>query len=430
MTEKRRIMLSSQLKINSSFKVVLVLVISLVQAFAWANEISFNTVHESALKNSADLKLVQSSFDEARYQLNMTTSAFLPKLGVEARHEKYKSDIEDKNDDTSNIFVEWNIFNGLRDVKRRQSHKAESQVARISKERFENNFEWIAKAKYAQAYALQEQVESYKKIIQSNYKNLETVRRQKSSGRLSDADFLEFQLFDAKLRQDFIRLELEASKAFAELRLFAGLPDLTKVTTLLVPRPLKLNEADIKLLLVSEKSMLAESKLKVESLEAAVSEETGRFLPTVDLKATRGSTGLREASYEPETIYSVNARWELFSGFEDVNSRKKALARLSQGKVQYANDQISSQSQAEQLLSQLNNITDRLKFEEENQKSVETFLKTVESEYRRGVKSSSDLKSALELILTTSLNRSALRADYFSSRARLQALLGQIVEEK
>ena len=426
--EKRKIMLNSLLK-TSKF-LLLFVGLTLAQAKAWANEVDFQTVYQAALKNSISLKLSEASYDEAKANLGIANSEFLPKVGVEARREQIKSDLEDLKENTSNVYVEWNLFNGFKDYNKRKSQKTDYAISKIQKDRTQINFEWIAKAKYAHAFALQEKTDAYKNIIQSNLKNLETVKRQRSSGRLSEADYLEFQLFDAKLRQDLLKIELESANALSDLQNFSGLENITQLKTSLTPKRLDLESLDLRSKVQSGHSLLEEQKLKVESLEAAKAETSGSFLPEVNLRATRGSEGIREATADPETVVTLSARWELFSGLESVNQRRKAVAQLSKAEVQYQSDKVQLINRAEQLGKQINNIIERLRFEDGNKKNVEKFLATVEGEYRRGVKNSSDLKSTLELILTTGVNASDLKADYFVSRAELQEILGEVVPEK
>lgn len=426
--EKRKTMLNSLLK-TSKF-LILFFGLTLAQANAWANEVDFQTVYQAALKNSISLKLSEASYDEAKANLGIANSEFLPKVGVEARREQIKSDLEDIKENTSNVYVEWNLFDGFKDYNKRKSQKTEYAISKIQKDRTQINFEWIAKAKYAQAFALQEKAAAYKNIIQSNLKNLETVKRQRSSGRLSEADYLEFQLFDAKLRQDLLKIELESANALSDLQTFSGLDNITQLKTALTPKRLDLESLDLRSKIQSDHSLLEEQKLKVESLEAAKAETSGSFLPEVNLRATRGSEGIREATTDSETVVTLSARWELFSGLENVNQRRKAVAQLSKAEVQYQSDKVHLINRAEQLGKQINNIIERLRFEDGNKKNVEKFLATVEGEYRRGVKNSSDLKSTLELILTTGVNASDLKADYFVSRAELQEILGEVVPEK
>lgn len=422
-------MSNSLSKINKLIQLKLVTSILFVQANVWAKDVDFSTVFESAQKNSAELKISQAHLAEATAESEIVNAAFMPKIGIEARHEKFDSNIEKLSKETSNIYAEINLFNGFKDRKNKKSVLANLKVSRIKKERFELNFEGLTKAKYAKAYALQEQVTLYKAIIESNLKNLEILKRQKQSGRLSEADFLEFQLFDGKLKQDLVRLELDAATTMAELKIFSGLPAIDKLTTKLFPKAIQLSNSEIKALLSGENSQLYERKLRVESLDALKSQTNGYFLPEVNLKASHGSLGYRETQNDSETVVSLFAKWELFSGFEDVNKRKQAIAKLTEAESEYKNDQLVLMSRSEQLLKQINNIVERFKVEEENEKTVKKFLSMIESEYRRGIKSSSDIKSALELILETSLNRENLRSDYFASRFELENLMGQTLKE-
>jgi outer membrane protein TolC len=147
------------------------------------------------------------------------------------------------------------------------------------------------------------------------------------------------------------------------------------------------------------------------------------------LKATYGSLGIRETLDSPESTVGIVARWELFSGFESANHRKVAAAQLVKAKAELDNNRVHILSRAEQLRNQLKSISSRLEFEQKNQKQIERFLKAVQDEYRRGFKNSNDLKSALELVLDTQINKGILRADYFEARAELQEILGIELKE-
>lgn len=390
----------------------------------------FDTVLNAAMKSSSDLAITKATTDEAEALFKASNSTFMPRLGVETRYETFDSDFEKIKGGTSNAFVEWNLFNGFRDVQNRKGLSADAQAAQTEKDRLEMNFRWIAMAKYTRAQVMQENVEIYKKVIQSNLKNLETVKVRRSSGRLSDADLLEFELFDAKLKQDLIALETDSSAVMADLEAFSGLSPLSNLTTQLKPRPIDLDSLNLKEILATNRSKLYESQLRVDAAEARKSLTTGGYLPQVNLKATYGSLGLRETVVSPETAFGVVARWELFSGLETVNSRRVANAQLERAKAELESNKIQNLSRAEQLRTQLKSILTRFDFEEKNQKNVERFLRTVQDEYRRGVKNSNDLKSALELILETQLNRAALRSDYFVARAELQTILGTELKDQ
>lgn len=417
-------MFNLQLKTNKAiFSALLAMLVE--PAYA----VDFETVYQSALKSSAELTKVRTQSDEANANFGASNSNFMPRAGVESRYETFDSDFERVKGGTANAFVEWNVFNGFRDMQNRRSLGAEAKAVRFDKDRFEMNFKWMTMAKYSKAQVLQEHVEAYKRVIQSNQRNLQAVKTRRSSGRLSDADFFEFELFDSKLKQNLIELETEASAAMAELEAFSGVSPIGELTTQLKPKSLALDDLNFREMLGTQASKLHTSQLKLESAEARRALTTGGFLPEVNMKATYGSMGLRDTDVAPETAFAISARWELFSGLETVNSRRVATAQLARAQAEYESDRIQSLSRAEQLRKQLRSIFARLEFEEKNQKNVERFLKTVEQEYRLGVKNSADLKSALELVLDTDLNRASLRSDYFSARAELQEILGIELKE-
>jgi outer membrane protein len=397
---------------------------------ASAGAVDFETVYQAALKNSTELLRIRAQHAEAVAMQRASNSRFMPKAGVESRYETFDSTFERVKGGTASAFAEWNLFNGFKDVQNRKSLIADSSAVEVDKNIFEKNFKWLAMAKYTRAQIMQENVETYKRVIQSNLKNLQTIRIRKSSGRLSDADYLEFQLFDSKLKQDLIALETEASAALADLEAFSGIKSISQLSTQLKPAQLKLENIKMHEVLDSSQSQQYKNQLKVESAEARQKLATGGFLPEVNLRASYGSNGLRETSIAPESSFALVARWELFSGFETYNNRQIAAAQLAKARAELENNRIQYLSQAEQLRKKLKSIWSRLEFEEKNQKNIDLFLKTVQEEYQRGVKNSNDLKSALELVLETQLNRASLRSDYFTSRAALQEILGIEIEEE
>lgn len=427
--EKRKTMLSSLLKVNRQVYFFLACQI-IAQPISWAIAADFETVYRSALKNSPELAKVNANADETAAVYQASISKFLPRAGVESRYEMFDSDFEKVKGGTANAFISWNVFNGFKDIQSRKSLGAESKATSLEKERLEMNLKWITMAKYTKAKVMQENVQSYKNVILSNLKNLETVKIRRASGRLSDADFLEFELFDSKLKQDLVSLETEAKATLADLEAFSGISPIGQLETKLEPKRLLLDELNLIDLVSSDKSKLQESRLRVDAFEARKSLATGGFLPEVNMIGTYGSLGLRETTVSPETSIGITAKWELFSGLETINDRIVANAQFVKAKAELDGTKINNLSRAEQLRSILQSILVRYDFEEKNKKNIERFLKTVQEEYRRGVKNSNDLKSALELVLDTQINRASLRADYFAARAELQEIIGIELKEQ
>lgn len=418
-------MLSSLLKINNSIFLILAVCSGcLVSHSSLATE--FETLYQMSKLSSTELKKANASSDEALALLNASHSSFFPRLGVESRYETFDSKFESVKGGTASAFLEWNVFRGFKDFQNRKSLLVESKAAQAEKNRFELNFKWILAAKYAKAQALQKNVKAFNEAIKANQKNLQTLNLRKASGRLSEADYLEFQLFDSQLKQRLVQLETEASESLADLSAFSGTNvRLGELTTELAITALNLEGLNFSELLNSDSSLLAKYRLSTESADFRKRLTTGGFLPEVNVKASYGSLGLRETVVSPETALAVTAKWEIFSGFETINDRKVAHAKLVRAQAELESQKIFSLSRAEQLREIIKATQVRYEFEKKNKLNLERYLRVVEDEYRRGVKSSTDLKSALELTLETQIDRSQLAAVYFQARAELQDIIGK-----
>lgn len=125
---KKLTMLNSQLKNNIILKLILILLFS-TEALAT----DFQTIYQSALKNSTDLVRINANSDEAKAKLKASNSSFMPKAGFESRYEEFDSDLDKDNGSSTNAFVEWNLFNGFKDTQNRKSLKAEAQAFALEK---------------------------------------------------------------------------------------------------------------------------------------------------------------------------------------------------------------------------------------------------------------------------------------------------------
>lgn len=385
---------------------------------------SFETVYQATLQNSTQLARIKAESQKAQALSQSENSKFLPRAGLEMRYENFDSDFERIRGGTANAFAEWNLFNGFKDLSSKKVLQTEADIARLEQDIFEKNLTWILKSLYSQAQAKAEAVKAYQDIMSSNQKALESVRQRRASGRISESDLLEFELFDTRLKQELISFETDAARAISELESFSGLSPINNLGSELKPLPLNLDSLDLKKILSERNSRLESFRLRTEASEARKKMSLGGYLPEVNLKATHGSLGLRETTVSPETAIALTAKWEFFSGFTTLNEQRSASAEWIRSKAELAENEILLLSRAQQLRENLKNLLLRYELEERNQKNLERFMKAVQEEYRRGVKNSNDLKDALEMSLQTKIARAQLRADYFAARAELQNILG------
>ncbi len=367
---------------------------------------------------------MKSEVLSAEADLQIARSADYPRLGVESRYEIFKSDTDDLKGTTSNVFAEWSLFNGFRDLNNRKTAEDSLYLAEMQLLRYDKTLQSKVKAIYSKAYSLQQIIRYYNQTILENQKNLKSVKLRRSSGLVADSDELEFDLFDSKLKFESVQLITEHQSAVAELKLICNLENIDDLMTDLELDVIKLKIADIEKLLENETSKLQQSQQAVHRALLVKNRSRAEFLPQVILKATYGSTGLVESQSNPETVLGLTAKWEFFSGFETSGRQKMYSSQLFQAETKYLMDQLATKSQVQQIVSRLNHIMDRLILDMKNPMSVEKYLKAVSQEYKRGAKSSADLKSASELALNTLISKEQIKAEYFQSLFELQDILG------
>lgn len=64
---------------------------------------------------------MKSEVLSAEADLQIARSVHYPRIGPESRYEIFKSDIYDLKGTTSNVFAEWSLFNGFRDLNNKKT---------------------------------------------------------------------------------------------------------------------------------------------------------------------------------------------------------------------------------------------------------------------------------------------------------------------
>lgn len=392
--------------------------------------VDFEELFRRAKEISVDLISLRADKDAAEAKLSATKSAFSPKVGVETRYESFESNIEKKDGGTTNAYVEWNLFNGFRDQSNKVITSVDLKKAENALKRAELNYRWRLLTLYSKTQALQKSIDAYKATIAENQIFLTGVKARKRAGLVSEAELLEFDLYDNKLRLELNEYESEFDLSLGELKTHSGISEFGPFNTELKPKELKIQSSELDGLLSSEMSQLQDLLSDVTKAELELESMNSGYYPQVNLKATHGSQGLRETVKNPETTVAVTAKWELFSGFETSALRKIALTKLSQAQAKLMIEKIHLKSEADQHIKKINNVIARLALEDDNRTKTESYLKAVEQEYRRGVKNSADLKNAAEVLLQSNIKIFLLKSEYYKSRSELQIILGKELEEK
>lgn len=396
------------------------LIVSVMLEPIQASAVSLPQAQELALNNSPELKDAKAELEANEATLTRSSSRFFPRLGIESRYEYFDSTFEKRRGGTGNFFAEWNLFNGLQDIASRKAKSLDVQASELKLERVKETLNWNVEDAFSKVLAKQESIKLFTEAIEGNQNNKKAARTRRAAGVVSDADVLEFDLYESILKADLADTQGDLKQAQTRLQTLIGNDAISFPISGTIRRyKLQSSLEEIIGLLPSSNVEIRNASLSVERASAERMLARGGFLPEVRAFATYGSLGLRETEINPETYGGIVARWELFSGFDTIGARREAAARVALAETNLSTKQIAQRGEAEQIFERLKALEFRISLEEKNHDTAHRYLKTVMDEYRRGVKNSPDLKNATDNVLQSHLREVKLRSEYVEQAASL-----------
>lgn len=393
-----------------------------------AGAISLSEAQRTAVENNLQIKAQEKEVESKASSLTRARSAFYPRLGAETRYEFVESDFEKFYGGTSNLFVEWNLFNGFQDFTSQKASAMALESAQIKLDQLKASLLWEVEVAFYRILHVQTAIKLYNSALDRNSSQKKLVANRKAAGLVSEADVMEFELYESFLRSELASLEGDRKDAQTQLKVLLGKETSDIQIELVGAIPKESLVENLESVVKNLKELNAE--LKIGELAVAQSRQlksvaSGGFLPKVDFISSYGSLGLRETDVSPESYFGVVARWEFFSGFDTIAARKEAHARLVQAESALKVAKINVQGEAEKIFAQLKALEYRLELEKRNLTNSEKYLRAISDEYRRGVKNSSDLRGASDNLLQVLLRDNQYRFDFIDQKVSLQKLLGR-----
>ena len=420
-------MFSSLSKINRVF--IFISVFLFLAELLADNHISlkFEDFYVIARNNDYETKqnLIYKEYVETH--LNKMKSAFYPKFGIESRYEHFNSTSNSEYGSTANAYLEWNLFNGFRDRLKLNLLRTDVGQADYRIKRSEINFKGNLLALYSRGQALQNIITAYANILETNNRYISGIKSRKKSGLVTESQLIEFELFNDQLRNELSAYQAEQAVLLDEIKNISGIIGVRDFSSDLSPQPLKLKIDDLDKILGHELSQQRDLIVDLEKTHQELMNTKLVNYPIIDLRISSGREGLRETTSNNETSLSIVAKWEFFSGFESLNEYRMNSIKLKQGQMRLDLERNQLKNQVIGLIKNIENIIMRLQFEKSIRQKNERYFKLITDEYRRGTKSSSDLKSAIELMLENQVKINTLKSDYYRSIYLLERIIGQSV---
>lgn len=396
-------------------------------------QVSLKDLISEATANNLEIKASSQKLESTRQEIKAANGAFYPELSVEGGPLVTKYDSDKNSGTTLYGKAEWNIYRGGRDgaVKERkgiESDLAEKQVIQ-TKARIERE---IARIYYQLLFHL-ESISLKEKALVMNQEQMKLAQAKNRSGYTSSADVIEFELREATLRSDLKKLMQDRADASRELSALLGRADPSadiSVKGHLNKETIRLDREKIVLGLSQKNPELVEAQANQRLVEKEKEILRSGFFPRIDMEGKFGRIANEERVFSDKDNYSLllKVNIPLFSGLSTAHEVSAAGARVQQNESLLNQKKILVRTEAENLLSQIDSIQERLELEEKTLIRSEEYYKITLGEYRRGVKNSPDMVGAAERLVEARIRNLEYRRDFYLTKLRIDGLNGVGIE--
>lgn len=413
------------------FKFVLIVIVTAL----WSGEshsrvISYSDLSSLVKENNGKVLALDSEISSQEALTGSLARSFVPEFKLFAGTEHFNS--KGLGTHPSQFFgatTTLNLFNGMRDYWEEEKRKQGIELAEIQKLATFSTMLFEAR----KAFLVIVQIEKVKSIYKDNLDRISQIERKVSGkvkgGVISRSELNHLGLLRIGLREDIRTLSREMTLAKAALKSALGLSgdiEIKSTATFLNSHDKEFSDKK------SSKSYLLARKFEVQSeiYKKASKVESNVLLPSIGLYASyqRQPFSQREILIDQnrdELRTGILASWSLEEGLE-MRSKSQSLdwkaegaRRLSEFHQSDFNNQIEALNSKKRLLQEsLSQITEEFKL-------GKNYYKQISSEYLRGVKSTSDLTTAFNQILTLQRKKIDLAVEFKMAQAQVEVLSGE-----
>lgn len=346
-------------------------------------------------ENNNELRASHAKMEAQKAQTRSTFGALLPELSATAGYAKEKTLHDNDDGYVGYLNGSWNLFRGGQDWQSRQISQRESTIAELDHEITSRRLHRELGEAYYKAL-LNSQFISFDTEKLQFLKNQRAMAAKKiNAGLTSNVDAIELDLEESTLSAEIETHKTDLRISLDELKTLVNSE--APVTTVFAKESFpRLSKADFSVTDLSRNPSIMKQSSLEENARLRRRQSIAEFLPTVDLNAQYGRIipQYDDPLQGHESRVSLLMTWTFFSGFESWNKSKSAnslerseafaksnLAQQLQTQVQSLGNKASELLQLQQLL-------------EKRQALTQKYYDLTLSEYRRGVKNSSDLANA------------------------------------
>ena len=403
---------------------------------AYSEEASFRLedAQNYAVRNNFHLQSLRRELRSLDHTRQKYGSLFYPRFDYYLGHQTYQRGQEDSSLPISYISGAVNLFAGGHDkaILKLAESEVHHQELELEKAEFDIRLE-VEKYFFEYLY-VQKLIELRAKSLEKNKYHIKLVNRKRQAGLVSEADFMEFQVREAKLQSDHIARQLVLEESRLKLKKILGqeigaqmnpvgeLPNL-KITG-------DLNVYVEKLKTMNTHILVASHKVAVLGHQRTITKS--KWYPHLDLEAQYGY--LEQDGVQEEKVGSLQSRFmlvakmNLFSGYRDYHELKSVEERTASSKNHLRDTIILAVSNAELFYRKLKALETQRQLESGNIENTQKYYEAVVEEYSRGSKNSADLAAASDLYFDAQEQRLQISFDFIKTKLDFEELLGEKIE--
>lgn len=393
-------------------------------AFAVPKEVTIEDAQRFAINHNFGLQALKMEIEANKAEQTIARSFFLPRFGAVGGFENREGNSKRDSATLGYLYGTWNLFNGFADQMNVKKSSVLVQVAESSFRLAEIELKTeIMRLFYR--YLYQKSIySSFEQARQLNGNHLASARKRRASGLISESDLMDFELRDSSINSEMRSIQQQMDETKLGLVRLMG-PELgTSFEPVgALPHMHLVGGIDDYLSQVSSSvENLKQSMLETESAVYELRKSRSTWLPAVDLAVRVGALPIDErlADSTRGMTGMVTARWEFFSGLNTSGQIRRAEAQLSQRELESKQILLGAMAAVEVAIRKLKSIEERVDLEVQNEERAYKLYKSTLGEYNRGLKNSTDLKAAEQILLDARLRRVGFKNEFLETKSELE----------
>ncbi len=388
---------------------------------ALSKEISYNDLDQIVKTQNDEVKAFDNKVDAKKVLTGFFARSFIPKLELTAGQENFESEpLGSQSSEFYGIEAQLNLFRGMTDYWEGESRNLGLKQTELEKVRSTKEILYLAQKSFLKVAKIKLLLKSY----QEGLKKLNTVKtkasKKASAGVIARSDLTSINLIRIGFENDIEGLNRVLNTELASLSLILNRDQLlsTHIKESSIEEnltPLSLPKGAHSLISIHRGNLAEVKTSQAKSIR-------GTRLPKVDLFAKFGREPFSEREYtngsdRDEWQAGVKLSWNVGDYFEKSNEARSLESealydkKMSDYYARLFKRKVSSQIRnLDSLIQTVKNISREIKLSR-------NYYSQISSEYLRGVKSTSDLTTAFDQIISLNERRLDLIIEYHLLKA-------------